>query len=92
MGRHNALDKLIGHALQKKLLDNSSQFLTCSGRLNFDLVQKALMANIAILIGVGAPTSLAIDLANKFDMTLVGFVKEESFNIYSNKERIIINT
>ena len=92
VGRHNALDKLIGHALSKKLLDNKCQFLTCSGRLNFDLVQKALMANIGILIGVGAPTSLAIDLANKFDMTLVGFVKEDSFNIYSNKERIIINT
>ena len=92
VGRHNALDKLIGYALSKKLLDNKSQFLTCSGRLNFDLVQKALMANIGILIGVGAPTSLAIDLANKFDMTLVGFVKEDSFNIYSNKERIIINT
>ena len=92
VGRHNALDKLIGYALSKKLLDNKCQFLTCSGRLNFDLVQKALMANIGILIGVGAPTSLAIDLANKFDMTLVGFVKEDSFNIYSNKERIIINT
>ena len=92
VGRHNALDKLIGHVLSKKLLDNKCQFLTCSGRLNFDLVQKALMANIGILIGVGAPTSLAIDLANKFDMTLVGFVKEDSFNIYSNKERIIINT
>ena len=92
VGRHNALDKLIGYALNKKLLDNKCQFLTCSGRLNFDLVQKALMANIGILIGVGAPTSLAIDLANKFDMTLVGFVKEDSFNIYSNKERIIINT
>ena len=92
VGRHNALDKLIGHALSKKLLDNKCQFLTCSGRLNFDLVQKALMANIGILIGVGAPTSLAIDLANKFDMTLVGFVKEDSFNIYSNKDRIIINT
>ena len=91
VGRHNALDKLIGFVLKKELLDNSSQFLTCSGRLNFDLVQKALMANIGVLIGVGAPTSLAIDLANKFDMTLVGFVKEESFNIYSNKERIIIN-
>ena len=77
--------------LKKKLLDNSSQFLTCSGRLNFDLVQKALMANIGVLIGVGAPTSLAIDLAYKFDMTLIGFVKEDSFNIYSNKERIIIN-
>ena len=90
VGRHNALHKLIGYVLKRKLLDNSSQFLTCSGRLNFDLVQKALMANIGVLIGVGAPTSLAIDLANKFDMTLVGFVKEDSFNIYSNKERIII--
>jgi len=92
VGRHNALDKLIGYALKENLLDNTSQFLACSGRLNFDLVQKALMANIGILIGVGAPTSLAIDLANKFDMTLVGFVKDDSFNIYSNKDRIIINT
>ena len=82
VGRHNALDKLIGHTLNKKLLNPSNQFLTCSGRLNFDLVQKALMANIGVLIGVGAPTSLAIDLANRFDMTLVGFVKEDSFNIY----------
>jgi len=92
VGRHNALDKLIGYTLKENLLDNTSQFLACSGRLNFDLVQKALMANIGILIGVGAPTSLAIDLANKFDMTLVGFVKEDSFNIYSNKDKIIINT
>ncbi len=92
VGRHNALDKLIGYSLKENLLDNTSQFLACSGRLNFDLVQKALMANIGILIGVGAPTSLAIDLANKFDMTLVGFVKEDSFNIYSNQDRIIINT
>ena len=91
VGRHNALDKLIGYVLNKDLLDTKSQFLACSGRLNFDLVQKALIANIGVLIGVGAPTSLAIDLANKFDMTLVGFVKENSFNIYSNKDRIIIN-
>ena len=91
VGRHNALDKLIGHTLNKKLLNPSTQFLTCSGRLNFDLVQKALMANIGVLIGVGAPTSLAIDLANRFDMTLVGFVKEDSFNIYSNSERIMID-
>jgi FdhD protein len=90
VGRHNALDKLIGYVLEKKLLNPSNQFLTCSGRLNFELVQKALMSNIGVLIGVGAPTSLAIDLANKFDMTLVGFVKRDSFNIYSNKERIII--
>ena len=92
VGRHNALDKLIGFVLKKKLLNHSNQFLTCSGRLNFELVQKALMSNIGVLIGVGAPTSLAIDLANKFDMTLVGFVKQDSFNIYSNKERIIIKS
>jgi len=92
VGRHNALDKLIGYILEKKLLNPSNQFLTCSGRLNFELVQKALMSNIGVLIGVGAPTSLAIDLANKFDMTLVGFVKRDSFNIYSNKERIIIKS
>ena len=92
VGRHNALDKLIGYALEKKILKPSNQFLTCSGRLNFELVQKALMSNIGVLIGVGAPTSLAIDLANKFDMTLVGFVKQDSFNIYSNKERIIIKS
>jgi len=92
VGRHNALDKLIGYVLKKKLLNPSNQFLTCSGRLNFELVQKALMSNIGVLIGVGAPTSLAIDLANKFNMTLVGFVKQDSFNIYSNKERIIIKS
>jgi FdhD protein len=90
VGRHNALDKLIGLVLKENLLDNNSQFLTCSGRLNFDLVQKALMANIGVLVGVGAPTSLAVDLAKKFNMTLVGFVKDKSFNIYSNNERIII--
>ena len=90
VGRHNALDKLIGLVLKENLLDNNSQFLTCSGRLNFDLVQKALMANIGVLVGVGAPTSLAVDLAKKFNMTLVGFVKDKSFNIYSNNEKIII--
>ena len=90
VGRHNALDKLIGYSLNKGILDPSSQFIACSGRLNFELVQKVLMTNIGILIGVGAPTSLAIDLANKFDITLIGFVKEDSFNVYSNEDRIII--
>ena len=91
VGRHNALDKLIGEALQKKLLNENDQFITCSGRLNFELVQKALINNIGLMIGVGAPTSLAIDLANRFDMTLVGFVKQDSFNIYSNSQRVEIN-
>ena len=90
VGRHNALDKLIGYSLKENLLDNTSQFLACSGRLNFDLVQKALMASIGILIGVGAPTSLAIDLANKFDITLIGFVKRDSFNIYTNNKKVIV--
>ena len=90
VGRHNALDKLVGSILKKKNLNPKKQFITCSGRLNFELVQKVLMTNIGIMIGVGAPTSLAIDLANKYNMTLVGFVKKESFNIYSNKQKIII--
>tara|TARA_B000000437_G_scaffold17178_1_gene12647 strand:+ start:136 stop:978 length:843 start_codon:yes stop_codon:yes gene_type:complete len=89
VGRHNALDKLIGHVQKNKLIDNHSQFIACSGRLNFELIQKGLMSNIAIMAGVGAPTSLAIDLAKRFGMTLLGFVKKESFNIYTNKERII---
>ena len=90
VGRHNALDKLIGYAHRKKLIDNHSQFIACSGRLNFELIQKGLMSNIGIMAGVGAPTSLAIDLAKRFEMTLLGFVKKNSFNIYTNKERIII--
>jgi len=90
VGRHNALDKLIGYAHKNRLIDNHSQFIACSGRLNFELVQKALMSNIGVMIGVGAPTSLAIDLAKRFGMTLLGFVKKNSFNIYTNKERIIL--
>ncbi len=90
VGRHNALDKLIGYVQKKKLIDNHSQFIACSGRLNFELVQKGLMSNIGLMVGVGAPTSLAIDLAKRFRITLVGFVKKSSFNIYTNKERIIL--
>ena len=90
VGRHNALDKLIGCALEKNQFDPKDQFITCSGRLNFELVQKVLMTDIGIMIGVGAPTSLAIDLANKFDITLVGFVKRDSFNIYTNNKKVIV--
>ena len=90
VGRHNALDKLVGNILNNKLLNSKEQFITCSGRLNFELVQKVLMTNIGIMIGVGAPTSLAIDLANKFNMTLIGFVKKDSFNVYTNNQKVII--
>ena len=88
VGRHNALDKLIGCALEKQQFVPKDQFITCSGRLNFELVQKVLMTDIGIMIGVGAPTSLAIDLANKFDITLIGFVKRDSFNIYTNNKKV----
>ena len=90
VGRHNALDKLIGNALINDQLDPKTQYITCSGRLNFELVQKVLMTDIGIMIGVGAPTSLAIDLANKFDITLIGFVKRDSFNIYTNNKKVIL--
>tara|TARA_B100002051_G_C16506662_1_gene520637 strand:- start:107 stop:805 length:699 start_codon:yes stop_codon:yes gene_type:complete len=90
VGRHNALDKLIGHSINKKIINTKNQFIACSGRLNFELVQKGLMANIGLMAGVGAPTSLAIDLAKRFDMTLLGFVKDDSFNIYSNLNRVIL--
>ena len=91
VGRHNALDKLIGSSIINDQIHPKNQFVTCSGRLNFELVQKVLMTNIGIMVGVGAPTSLAIDLANKFDMTLIGFVKKDSFNIYTNNKKIILD-
>ena len=91
VGRHNALDKLVGCALKNNQLNPKTQFITCSGRLNFELVQKVLMTDIGIMIGVGAPTSLAIDLANKFDITLIGFVKRDSFNIYTNNKKVIVS-
>ncbi len=91
VGRHNALDKLIGSTLKNNQLNAKTQFITCSGRLNFELVQKVLMTDIGIMIGVGAPTSLAIDLANKFNITLIGFVKSDSFNIYTNSKKVIVN-
>ena len=89
VGRHNALDKVIGHSFKNSIFDTKNQFIACSGRLSFELVQKSLMANIGLLMGVGAPTSLAIDLAKRSDMTLIGFVKLDSFNIYCGENRIL---
>ncbi|HIF61506.1 MAG TPA: formate dehydrogenase accessory sulfurtransferase FdhD [Candidatus Pelagibacter sp.] len=89
VGRHNALDKVIGFSFKNSIFDTKNQFIACSGRLSFELVQKSLMANIALLMGVGAPTSLAIDLAKRSDMTLIGFVKSDSFNIYCGENRIL---
>jgi FdhD protein len=88
VGRHNALDKLIGWAMQHNRLPLSNSILLVSGRSSFELVQKALMAGIPILAAVGAPSSLAVQLANENDMTVVGFLKNNRFNIYSSFERI----
>ena len=92
VGRHNALDKLIGYSIHNNIMNPKKQFIACSGRLNFELVQKGLMANIGFMVGVGAPTSLAIDLAKRYDMTLLGFAKEDSFNIYRNINRVVIQS
>jgi len=89
VGRHNALDKIIGYSFKNSIFNTKNQFIACSGRLSFELVQKSLMANIGLLMGVGAPTSLAIDLAKRSDMTLIGFVKSDSFNIYCGENRIL---
>jgi len=88
VGRHNALDKLIGYARFRDMLNPSEQFVMCSGRLGFDIIQKTLMAGIGMIAGIGAPTSLALDLARKFDITLIGFIKKNKYNIYNGAWRI----
>ncbi|WP_440875967.1 formate dehydrogenase accessory sulfurtransferase FdhD [Thalassotalea sp. PLHSN55] len=91
VGRHNAVDKVIGKLMQTDSFAKQS-ILVLSGRVSFELMQKAIMAGIAVVIAIGAPSSLAITAARQFNVTLVGFTKAEQFNVYSAHQRICHKT
>ena len=88
VGRHNAMDKVVGRALMDGLLPFTGRILCVSGRLSFELVQKAAVAGAPVLVGVGAPTSLAVDLAADRGMTLAGFARDGRVNVYCGAERV----
>ena len=88
IGRHNAVDKVIGHALDRGLIPLDRHLLMVSGRTSFEIVQKSLQARIPVLLAVSAPSSLARDLAQASNQTLIGFLRGRSLNVYSGRQRL----
>ncbi len=89
VGRHNALDKLIGEQLLAGNVPLTERLIVVSGRASFELMQKTLVAAVPILVAVGAPSSLAVELANEFNLTLIGFASASRFNIYAAGQRVV---
>ena len=89
VGRHNAVDKLIGHGLLQKTFPYPNHILMVSGRTSFEIIQKALLARIPCITAISAPSSLAVELADQGGITLIGFLRGHSMNVYTHPERII---
>lgn len=89
VGRHNAVDKIVGRMLMREALPLSDHLLCVSGRTSFEIVQKAVFAGIPLVAAVSAPSSLAIELAEEFGVTLIGFIRGDGFNIYAHADRIV---
>jgi FdhD protein len=89
VGRHNAVDKIIGHGLLHNILPYSRHILVVSGRTSYEIIQKALLARIPCIAAISAPSSLAIELADQAGITLIGFLRDHTMNVYTHPERVV---